>query len=145
MIEEGLDIDWFFTDFSGRIGFVASAGGKIPNSIIEKYEDYNFVSPYFRSLPDITDYILSDKLSMIDSDRILKQYNDFIHLARKGIYVFDKSFFNDHSNSVYHLVAKPKFDITINDLETNIIKTLKLTKFNLNLDDLQEIDVSLIK
>jgi hypothetical protein len=49
--QETSDIDWFFTD-GEMIGFVASGGGRLPNSISRKsIEEIELLADYFRRLP----------------------------------------------------------------------------------------------
>jgi hypothetical protein len=49
--QEISDIDWFFTN-GEEIGFVASGGGKLPDSVSNKsFEEIVLLATYFRDLP----------------------------------------------------------------------------------------------
>lgn len=138
--QETSDISWFFVDINNQIGFVASGGGKLPNSIANSSYDYN-LSLYFNKLPDSNNYELGKTIQKNN----LSQYYSFIQLAKKGLYCFDKTNLNDHDDTNYHLVVKPIKALKIKDItDKSILKLLKLTKANLKLNDLEHLDVALI-
>ncbi|GEN76921.1 hypothetical protein [Chryseobacterium hagamense] len=140
-----LDIDWFFTD-KLEIGFIASAGGKLPDTIAELGNGNQILSSYFRSLPDISEVIINPKLSEILQTSVNEIYLlDFINMAKKGLYSFDKTKLNDFLDTSYHLVAKPINSLRLNDLPQNILESLLKTKIYDKLEHTQEINVEVIK
>jgi hypothetical protein len=91
--QEVLDIDWFFTN-GHEIGFVASGGGRLPTSIA-KFQDIDTLSTYFRSVPKSTDIITNPILeSIVGNGSVDDRYLfDFVEMAKRGLYTFDKSVF----------------------------------------------------
>lgn len=105
------DIDWFFKDNLGRFYHVASAGGLIPKTISENDTFNDNFNRLVRSLPDRFDYEVNEILDQIvnfgqglNRDFYL---DDFISMAKKGFYSFDKNKLGDFENTNYHLVVKP--------------------------------------
>ncbi len=141
--QETSDIDWFFVDANNEIGFVASGGGKLPNSIADK--DYRYdLGSYFRGLSDTSNYELNNDLVIVDQTEKLKQYSDFISLAKKGLYCFDKTDLNNFDDTRYDLIVKPDKGLKVEDIPNDILKILSITKLKLNLNKIRELDVSLI-
>lgn len=120
-----LDIDWFFTSNS-RIGFVASAGGRLPKSVSKSEENIQLLSDYFRSLPDISDIEINPMLNeiMINRKPDERYLSDFILMAQKGLYSFDKTMLNNFEDDNYHLVVKPILNLDIKDLPFEIANVL---------------------
>lgn len=142
--QETLDIDWFFTDKT-EIGFVASGGGKLPNSFA-KIEKHELLVSYFRSLPEISDVILNENLKTILSHQIDDNYlNDFVFFSRRGLYAFDKTNLEMFSDTYYHLVSKPANTIKLNDLPKEIKLILMQTQIHRELKELLHIDITQIK
>jgi hypothetical protein len=139
--QQSLDIDWFFTD-EKHIAFVASGGGKLPKSIAESV-DYNLLSNYFRNLPEKTEVKINENLreilKMVPDERYLA---DYLAMAKKGIYSFDKTVLNNFLEPNYHLVASPISPLMIWDLPEEIIILLQKTKYNNNLKSMLNIDSS---
>lgn len=141
--QETSDIDWFFVDMNNEIGFVASGGGRLPNSIAGNKYNYN-LSSYFRNSSNISDYKLNNDLLKIGKTETLKQYFDFILLAKKGLYCFDKIDLNNFDDTRYNLIVKPVRALTVDEIPNNILKTLNITNFKLELNKIKELDVNLI-
>ncbi|WP_438426241.1 hypothetical protein [Aquimarina macrocephali] len=139
--QETNDIDWFFVDMNNEIGFVASGGGRLPNSIADN--KYN-LSSYFRNLSNISDYKLNNDLLKIGETETLKQYFDFILLAKKGLYCFDKIDLNNFDDTRYNLIVKPVRGLKVDEIPSNILKILNITKLKLELNKIKELDVNLI-
>jgi hypothetical protein len=138
--QEISDIDWFFTD-NNNIAFVASAGGKLPNKIAQS-ENYNLLSSYFRSLPEKSEVLINHNLSKILGNEIDETYlSDFIFMAKKGLYCFDKSVLNNFSDTKYHLVAKPLNPIKMENLPKKILEVINLSVCKNNIEILENIDV----
>jgi hypothetical protein len=130
-----LDIDWFFLN-KNKIGFVASAGGRLPKSISKSQDDIQLLSSYFRSLPRISDIEVNPKLEEVMINRKIDEsyLSDFIFMAQKGLYVFDKTFLNNFNDDIYHLVAMPTVGLNINDLPSNIYDILCKTRNDDDID-----------
>lgn len=140
--QETLDIDWFFTD-NISIAFVASAGGKLPVSVAKSKINIEKLTNYFRSLPIISDVEINDHLLKTFKNEEMRQkyFADFILMAKKGLYAFDKITLNDFSDSKYQLVVKPKRLLNISDIPNDILSILNQTKFEQNLNNANIIDV----
>jgi len=136
-----LDIDWFFTD-GHNIGFVASGGGKLPEAISKSNEDIEEMALYFRGLPITTDPIVNPKLNEVMSGRAVndRYLLDFIDMAKKGLYAFDKSILNNFFDGNYHLVARPVRPMKLNELPTKIAHRLIRTRDKRKIADHLSID-----
>ncbi|BFM45387.1 hypothetical protein CFS9_40280 [Flavobacterium sp. CFS9] len=137
--QQSLDIDWFFSD-ANNIAFVASGGGKLPKSI-EKSKNYEILVLYFRNLPDISEIKLNEDLDKILKSKPDERYlNDFITMARKGLYAFDKTVLNNFKDTNYHLVAFPVKPLSFSDLSQEIKSKLKETIINQKLYEIVNIN-----
>ncbi|WP_395073934.1 hypothetical protein [Flavobacterium sp.] len=139
--QQTLDIDWFFLN-KKHICFVASGGGKLPLSIAESSLDNATLVTYFRNLDDECDIIINPNLDENLSNE--KYLSDFIHMSKKGLYAFDKTILNDFSDTNYHLVTTPLIPLTLNELPENIQDILRKTNYIENLDNINNIDISVI-
>ncbi|WP_390456100.1 hypothetical protein, partial [Chryseobacterium sp. Alg-005] len=126
--QQTLDIDWFFTD-NEDIAFVASAGGKLPETIAKLDKD-NGLSKYFRDLSEVSEVIINPSLEFIIQKVDDNYLSDFLSMAKKGLYTFDKTILNNFSDTSYHLVASPKTPLKMKDLPENILKLLIKTQYN---------------
>jgi hypothetical protein len=143
--QEALDIDWFFTD-GKYISFMASGGGKLPNSVSASKEDNQLLVNYFRNLPEISDVEINTELDNLlikifgsgVNDRYLE---DYISMAKKGLYSFDKTHPNNFLEPHYHLVAKPINPLNLKDLPQDIQDILLRTKYNKKLESIQELNI----
>lgn len=126
--QETLDIDWFFTNGS-EIAFVASGGGKLPKSVSKSKENTEALAVYFRSLVQKSDVIINPDLNkVVPASDINERYlSDFVTMAKKGLFSFDKTILNDFSATNYHLVAKPKNPLTVDELPPEILEILTET------------------
>lgn len=137
-----LDIDWFFTD-GKKIAFVASAGGKLPNSIAGLGDENSLLSSYFRNLPEISDVIINPQLEEILQNIDTAYLSDFVYMSRKGFYSFDKTRLNDFLDTHYHLVAKPSNPLNLSSLPKEILETLLKTRYCNELENnIQGLDIS---
>lgn len=128
--QETLDIDWFFTN-NEDIGFVASGGGKLPASVAKSADNNEFIRSYFASLSTSSNIVINPNLNNIISSVVDERYlADFINMAEKGLFTFDRSVFSSFSNSKYHLVAKPTIPLKFADLPSEIQTILLQTKLN---------------
>ena len=136
------DIDWFFVA-EETIAFVASGGGRLPESVAKSNEQNELLSTFFRSLPETSEVIINPDLSKIVTKSIDDQYlSDFIFMAKRGLFSFDKTVLNNFSNLHYHLVAEPVNPLTFYQLPIEIREIIIESKFNGNME--LTIDVNLI-
>jgi hypothetical protein len=139
----GLDIDWFFTS-DNYIAFAASAGGRLPESISKTSENYELLSAYFRSLPEISEILINKDLSKIIGSEADERYlEDFVFMAKRGLFSFDKSIPNNFDHPLYHLVAKPLTPLTLNQVPNEVRNTLLKSRFVGGIDTFS--DMTLIK
>lgn len=140
--QQTLDIDWFFIS-GDKIGFVASAGGKLPDSVAILDEKIGQIVSFFRSLPEKTTVIINDELQKIKNTSITDSYLvDFIYMAKRGLYTFDKSLLNDFSDLDYHLVAKPTEFLSLEDLPSYIIDLINKTIYSENIESSLSININ---
>ncbi len=127
--QPALDIDWFFVN-KKKIGFVASAGGRLPKSVADSRENIELLSSYFRALPVISEVELNEKLkAILPHHEIDESYlSDFVLMAEKGLYTFDKTLVGNFSDNNYHLVAKPIVPLKVEDLPLHITNILFQTE-----------------
>jgi len=137
--QQNLDIDWFFTD-GQHIGFVASGGGRLPNSIAKEDKNIEILSSYFRNLPERTEIEINNELKDIMSDVTEMYLSDFTLMAKKGLYTFDKTTLNNFLEPNYHLVAKPINALKIQDLSIQIQDIIVKTKYTRNIEFELKID-----
>ena len=139
--QQTLDIDWFFIA-DDKIGFVASAAGKLPQSVTILDEKIGIISSYFRNLPERTTVIINDKLEEIKNTSINENYlGDFVYMAKRGLYAFDKSLLNNFSDLTYHLVAKPQQPLSLKELPNEIFDLIKKTTYDGNLNMVDKINI----
>lgn len=137
--QETLDMDWFFTD-GEHIGFVASAGGKLPDSV-SILDKENRLSAYFRSLPEISEAIIDSTLGKEEFIYLM----DFLNMSKKGLYSFDKTILNDSSDTNYRLVASPGNPLKLNQLPPDILEIIVETRYCNKFVNIQKINVLEIK
>ncbi|MGE8431846.1 hypothetical protein [Chryseobacterium joostei] len=142
--QQNLDIDWFFTD-NNEIAFVASAGGKLPETIAKLGVENGVLSSYFKGLPEISEIIINPQLKDIIPDVNEAYLSDFINMAKKGIYAFDKTVLNNFFDSNYHLVVNPKTPLKLEDLSSDILEIILKTQFDEKLKNTKRIDISNFK
>lgn len=125
----GLDIDWFFTN-DKYIAFAASAGGRLPESISKASENYELLSAYFKNLPEISEISINKDLSKIIGFEADERYlEDFVLMAKRGLFSFDKSIPNNFDHSLYHLVAKPLTPLTFYQVPNEIGNILSRSRY----------------
>lgn len=143
--QQTLDLDWFFIA-DDKIGFIASSGGKLPQSVALLDEKTEIVSSYFRSLPEMTTAIINDGLEQIKKSSINEIYlADFVFMAKRGLYAFDKSSINNFSDGTYHLVAKPTQHLKLEELPTEIMDLIGKTVYEGKMITVDSISIDDIK
>ncbi|MGG1921898.1 hypothetical protein [Chryseobacterium cucumeris] len=146
--QQTLDIDWFFTD-GKYISFVASGGGKLPETVANSEVNNKKLVSYFKGLPKISDPIvnplLNELLTRIFGSGANERYlRDFIYFTQRGLYSFDKTNLNDFIDNQYHLVTTPINPLEIIDLPPDILDILMQTKIEDNINLISNLDVSKI-
>lgn len=144
--QQTLDIDWFLTD-GKYIGFMASAGGRLPDSVAKSAENHKKLIHYFRNLPVISDFTINPELNSVlieiyRSKADERYLEDYISMAKKGLYSFDKSNFNHFLDGNYHLVASPVNPLTLEDLPVDISEILIETQFQDKINQMLKMDIS---
>jgi hypothetical protein len=103
---------------------------------------------YFRNLPEISDVIINPELNNIlikvfgsgVNERYLK---DYVLMARKGLFSFDKTYPNNFMDPYYHLVATPRTPLDLKDIPDSIMSLLAKTKYTGDsIPHISEIDIS---
>ncbi|MBE4948327.1 hypothetical protein [Chryseobacterium culicis] len=146
--QQALDIDWFFTD-GKYIGFVASVGGKLPETVANSSVNNEKLVSYFRGLSKTSDAIvnpsLEDLLTKIFGSGVDERYlRDFIYFTQRGLYSFDKTYLNDFIDNQYHLVATPIKPLEISDLPSDILDLLIQIKIEDTIHLISDLDTSKI-
>jgi hypothetical protein len=122
-----LDIDWYFLDWLGNIIHITSAGGRLPNYIAERDKDNESLNAYFRGLrmnfevtrnPLLEEFVELEELGIEEDGKLpLERYEeDFISMAKRGLYSYDKTILGNFDDTQYHLVAKPSTNPKLLDL-----------------------------
>lgn len=144
--QQTIDIDWFITD-GEHIGFMASGGGKLPDSVAKSEEKRQILVRYFRNLPEISEVMINPKLDNIlikvFGSGVNKKYlEDYVSMTKKGLYSFDKTYPNNFLEPFYHLVTSPKNPLRLKELPQNIVDILGQNYYKNNLVNIDEINIS---
>lgn len=148
--QETIDIDWFCVDQKGKIIHFASGGGELPKCVSkDKFATFR-LAEFFRLFAIKTSNVkLNDKLSNFVGTEMnvqqLERYSaDFIGMAKKGIYSFDKSNPGNFENKKYHLVAFPNEKyLTIDDLPQEIKATLSENILDVDIEHCIEVTIEM--
>ena len=144
--QQTIDIDWFITD-DEHIGFMASTGGKLPESVARSKKNNDILVEYFRNLSEISEIVINPKLDSIlikiFGSGVNKRYlEDYAFMTKKGLYSFDKTYSNNFSEPHYHLVVIPNIPLKLKKLPQNIVEILEQTCYKNNLVNIDEINIS---
>lgn len=143
MYYEAYDIDWFFLDKNDLIGFIASGGGRVPLHI-ENTDNYN-LREYFNLAPNIDQNVEIHKniksILGANNKELNNFFSDFVFIAKKGIYCFDKTILNDFSDTSYHKVIEPNNILKLKSLPTNIQEELNMLKLDIDIKRNDRIDI----
>jgi hypothetical protein len=145
--QQTLDIDWFLTD-GKYIVFMASGGGRLPDSVAESSENNKKLVSYFRNLPEISDFMVNPELDRLLIERsgtgVNERYlEDYVSMTKKGLYSFDKTIPCNFLDPFYHLVASPVIPLTVGGLPNEILEIFMKTQC---LDGMKNsLDISTIK
>lgn len=148
MFELGLDIDWYFTDTSGQIAIVASAGGMLPDSVANDMERLREMIKYFRSLPVLSSEILIEERVLQDITSYTEEQkraylSDLYYMVSRGFYYFDKEVLNNYYDSRYYLKARPMKPLILNRRANEQLLLLEMI-IDSNLSDLKKFNVDQI-
>ena len=107
----GRDIDYYFYNINIGLVHFASAGGRLP-SIIEG-NDLNNEQLHLSvlDLPSLFEVEINPNLSQIlgiEGEQLQTYLVDFVSIAKKGLFSFDKTKISDPEDRTYHVVAWPK-------------------------------------
>ncbi|MGU3376133.1 hypothetical protein [Chryseobacterium sp. M5A1_1a] len=143
--QETLDIDWFFTD-GKYIGFIASGGGRLPNSVAESKEENQVLANYFKNLPEISDVLVNSELDnllikIFGSGADKRYLKDYVSMTKKGLYSYDKTVLNNSLDPRYHLVASPKESLKLENLPKDILNILSKIRFLNHIENIREISI----
>ncbi len=120
------DISWFF--ISGKnIAFIASGGGPLPATIAShSFDDLDAVFDRIYDLPDRCDVIINPELKKLIYPNLVndRYLADFVLMAGKGLFGYDKTVINKFSDSRYHLVASPTKPLTADELPVTLLELL---------------------
>jgi len=139
--QETSDIDWFFTSLN-KIGFVMSGGGKLPDSVANLDDKLELISAFFRGLPESSGVIINSNLEAIKNTIITDNYlHDFIYMAKRGLFAFDKTVLNNFNETNYHLVAMPIKPLLTSTIPEDIFELIYNTVYTESLVDFNFLDV----
>lgn len=139
--QQTLDIDWFFVS-DNAIGCVASGGGKLPESVAFLNDEIWTITSYFRNLPEKTSIIINEELEKIKGAALTDNYlSDFVYMAKRGLFAFDKSNLNNFLDSKYHLVTRPVEPIELEKLSVEIQELINKTNYKGNIRQVDFVDV----
>lgn len=103
------DLDIYFKD-KFKLIHIASAGGNLPNQLAENdllNEDFASTITNFEELYEFeVNPNLTGLLNLNDTGLDLYLI-DFVLMAKRGFYSYDKTILGDFSNPMFHLVARP--------------------------------------
>lgn len=132
--QQVLDIDWFFTN-NEDVAFVASGGGRLPQSVAQSAENNKLLVSFFRGLPITSEVVINPELNKVIANIVDERYlADFVSLTQKGLFSFDKTVLNSFLESQYHLVAKPVSPLKFSQLPSEIRRILVMTKYDGNIE-----------
>jgi len=142
--QETSDINWFFIT-GNKIGFVASGAGKLPDSVANLDEKLWLLWSYFKDLPETSELLINPELESIKNTVITNNYlQDFIYMAKRGLYAFDKTTVNNFRDTNYYLVVKPTNPLLADTLPDEIFNLISNTLYEGNIEDANGIDVEAI-
>jgi hypothetical protein len=138
--QETRDLDIFFEDNS-KLVHIASAGGQIPIQLADNDKQNEEFASDILSFEQVFEIEVNPNLIALEivSQNGLESYLiDFVLMARRGFYSYDKTKLGNFEDQFFHLVARPKGNETIeqdykkeNLLKINIELPSEFNSFNL--------------
>jgi len=108
--QQSKDLDIFFRD-KKKLIHIASGGGQIPKQLAENdTENEKFKSEVFNLNQSFEIEISQNlrELLNLDENGYTNYISDFVDMAKRGYYSYDKTKIGDFESPTFHLVAKPK-------------------------------------
>ena len=138
-----LDLNIFFKD-NKKIIHIASGGGKLPVVLLSSDRYNDTFEKKLMQLPPKFNIKINPKLSnmlKLKDEELAIYLSDFIEVAKRGIYSYDKTQLGDYDNMEFHLVAKPiqKRKIKVDD--TKLIKVNTVLTDEFEIFNLENIDI----
>lgn len=117
-------------------------GVSYQNPLLALKKNNDLLISYFRNLPERSEVIINPDLNSIlmkgcRSGADERYLEDYVFMAKKGFYSFDKTNPNHFTHPEYHLVASPKNPLKLEDLPENILHILKKTTYHIDLEKSQ--------
>jgi hypothetical protein len=110
---DGIDLGWFAADGDGHLAFFTSGGSRVvPELVLKSKEALDRLEYLVSELPAIGDAIVSKNIT--------GKLDDWVDMARRGLFGFDFSSFDDavFENGEYILVAKPSQPLNLADVDS---------------------------
>jgi hypothetical protein len=108
--QETRDLDLFFRDRT-KLVHIATAGGRIPEVLAESDRQNEDFAQSIEAVKSIFEIEVNPNLREILglSDNGLEGYlRDFVDMAKRGFYSYDKTKIGNFDDGTFHLVARPK-------------------------------------
>lgn len=106
------DIDWYFVDHQGALMHLTSAGGRLPDIVVERNTENDLINRVVNTLPEQFEVEINQELDGIvlfeDQNLRALYLEDFVAMAKRGLFSYDKTVLGDFNEPRYHLVAGPK-------------------------------------
>lgn len=134
IIEQELrDLDIFFKDNKKCI-FLTSAGGRIPNILADNDISNEDFSSTVLSLEELYEVEINNNLvELLNLENETAYLEDFLLMAKRGFYCYDKTNLGNFSDTMFHLVAKPKnADKLFKSSKTENLLTISLSELPIN-------------
>jgi hypothetical protein len=145
-MDETSDIDWFALDANENVLHFASGGGKLPRTVKEAKNENDFLRSFFNRLESSEEaHVCSDlgKYVTLKSDESKNAYlHDFVLMAKRGLYSFDKTYLGQPLNANYHLVCIPYRKLSLKDLPSEVQNILSKTRINFDAGKSTAVDLS---
>ena len=133
--QETRDLDIFFKD-SSKLIHIATAGGQIPNQLADNDKQNEEFASEISTFDETFEVEVNQNLAEfvnIPDNGIERYLRDFILMASRGFYSYDKTKLGNFEDPFFHLVARPKKTenqlLTANTENLLSIKTELTTEF----------------
>lgn len=125
--QETRDLDIFFKD-NFKLVHIATAGGQIPNQLAENDRQNEEFASEVSTLYQGFDVEVNPNLGVFENipkDGLERYLRDFVLMASRGFYSYDKTKLGHFGDQFFHLVARPK-EKTYVILKINRVKLFKI-------------------
>jgi hypothetical protein len=150
--QEVYDYDWFAVDKEGHVGRFSTGGnGAMPKVVAASREDLQSIADFFNALAPSTEATLAPRARKAAGDvnwrkrwtgppmdaeaAAARCFEDFMRMARRGLYSFDHSYALDHRAtrvrpcSLYYRIAIPIKSLHVADLPVDVRTVLNRLVF----------------